>query len=296
MVGDATRLTSKKLPAVVRPGRPGGDEAWLVQIRGPQLGRKFVLDAPEQVIGRGERCDIVVGLDNVSREHAELALREGRVFVRDAGSTNGTVVNGVELQGERELNSGDHLQVGGAIFKFLSGDDIEKDYHDTIYRLAIEDGLTQVHNKRYLLEFLEREMGRAHRYSRPLSLMLLDVDHFKRINDTRGHLAGDHVLRELARLIKPTVRRDECFARYGGEEFAVVMPECGPDNARRFAEKVRALVEEARFVFEEEPVPVTVSVGVADLAPEMSEPALFLQAADVNLYRAKQEGRNRVVG
>ena len=188
------------------------------------------------------------------------------------------------------------MKIGGAIFKFLSGDNIETLYHEEIYQLAICDGLTQVSNKRYFLEFLEREMGRCHRYGRALSLIMLDIDHFKAINDQNGHLAGDYVLRELAQMVQGRVRKEECFARYGGEEFAYVMPESGAENTRTLAEKLRKLVESHRFTFEGKPIRVTVSLGVADLTADMTEPWQFIKAADQNLYKAKREGRNRVVG
>jgi two-component system cell cycle response regulator len=293
MGADETRVTNFKQ---VNAKLQVSGEACLVQISGPELGKKYPLDGPELTIGRDEGNDIVVDLDNVSRRHAKILNRRGRAFVTDLQSTNGTYLNTREVEGEVELSSGDHVQVGSSIFKFLSGDNIEKHYHETIYTLTIVDGLTQVHNKRYFLEFLEREMGRAQRFRRPLSLMMFDIDHFKKINDVHGHLAGDYVLRELAGLLKPRIRREECFARYGGEEFAVVMPESGPENARVFAEKVRKLVEEKPFTFEKEDIPVTVSIGVADMGPDMTEPLLFIKAADQNLYRAKKGGRNRVVG
>ncbi|MBL8934416.1 MAG: GGDEF domain-containing protein, partial [Archangium sp.] len=194
------------------------------------------------------------------------------------------------------LRSGDLVKVGGAIFKFLQGGNIETLYHEEIYQLTISDGLTQINNKRYFLEYLEREMGRCHRYNRSLSLIMFDIDHFKTINDTNGHLAGDYVLRELAQTLRPRIRREECFARYGGEEFAVVMPEAGPENARKFAEKVRKMVEDHRFSFENKDIPVTISLGVSDLTGDMTEPLQFIKLADQNLYKAKKSGRNRVVG
>jgi len=152
-----------------------------------------------------------------------------------------------------------------------------------------------VNNKRYFLEYLEREMGRCHRYSRPLTLMIFDIDHFKKINDVHGHLAGDYVLRELAQTIKRLVRKEQCFARYGGEEFAVVIPEDGGDKARIFAEKIRRTLEDKQFAFENQVIPVTVSIGVADMTAEMVDPLQFIKIADANLYKAKKAGRNRVV-
>jgi len=273
-----------------------GTESCLVAIHGPQLGKKYVLDEEEFTIGRDVKNNIVVDLDNVSRRHAKITTRQGKSFVVDLGSTNGTYLNDQEVLEETPLRSGDFVKVGGSIFKFLSGGNIESLYHEEIYQLTIMDGLTQINNKRYFLEYLEREMGRCHRYSRALSLIMFDIDHFKKINDTNGHLAGDYVLRELASIVRQRIRKEECFARYGGEEFAVVMPEAGPENARRFAEKIRKMVEDHPFVFEEKEIEVTVSLGVADMTGDMTEPLQFIKVADANLYKAKKAGRNRVVG
>ncbi len=271
-------------------------ESCLVEIHGPQLGKKYILDEEEFTIGRDVKNNIVVDLDNVSRRHAKITLKAGKCFVQDLGSTNGTYLNDQEVLEETPLRSGDFVKVGGSIFKFLSGGNIETLYHEEIYQLTIVDGLTQINNKRFFLEFLEREMGRCHRYSRALSLIMFDIDHFKKINDTNGHLAGDYVLRELASFVKQRIRKEECFARYGGEEFAIVMPECGPENARRFAEKIRKMVEDHRFVFEDKQIDVTVSLGVADMTRDMTEPLAFIKVADGNLYKAKKSGRNRVAG
>jgi len=271
-------------------------ESCLVEIHGPQLGKKYILDEEEFTIGRDVKNNIVVDLDNVSRRHAKITLRNGKCFVQDLGSTNGTYLNDQEVLEETPLRSGDFVKVGGSIFKFLSGGNIETLYHEEIYQLTIVDGLTQINNKRFFLEFLEREMGRCHRYNRALSLIMFDIDHFKKINDTNGHLAGDYVLRELASFVKQRIRKEECFARYGGEEFAIVMPECGPDNARKFADKIRKMVEDHRFVFEDKQIEVTVSLGVADMTRDMTEPLAFIKVADGNLYKAKKSGRNRVVG
>jgi two-component system cell cycle response regulator len=273
---------------------PGG-ESCLVEIHGPQLGRKYILEEEEFTIGRDVKNNIVVDLDNVSRRHAKIVTRSGKSFVCDLGSTNGTYLNDQEVTEETPLRSGDFVKVGGSIFKFLSGGNIETLYHEEIYQLTIMDGLTQINNKRYFLEYLEREMGRCHRYNRSLSLIMFDIDHFKKINDTNGHLAGDYVLRELAGVVRQRIRREECFARYGGEEFAIVMPEAGPENARRFAEKVRKMVEDHAFVFEGKDIAVTISMGVADMVGDMTEPLQFIKVADANLYKAKKNGRNQVV-
>jgi len=247
------------------------------------------------VVGREPGLDVTVPVDGVSRRHAKIATRGGKSFVCDLGSTNGTYLNDQEVLEETPLRSGDFVKVGGSIFKFLSGGNIETLYHEEIYQLTIMDGLTQINNKRYFLEYLEREMGRCHRYNRSLSLIMFDIDHFKKINDTNGHLAGDYVLRELAMVVKQRIRREECFARYGGEEFSIVMPEAGPENARRFAEKVRKMVEDHGFNFEGKDIGVTISMGVADMVADMTEAMQFIKVADANLYKAKKNGRNQVV-
>jgi two-component system, cell cycle response regulator len=293
MAGDETRVTKiSKLKELA----PVESECCIVQIHGPELGKKYTLQENEFTIGRGEDNHIVVDLDNVSRKHARILRRQGRMFVEDLRSTNGTYLNDEEVTQEALLRSGDLIKVGGSIFKFLTGDNVELQYHETIYTLTIVDGLTGVNNKRYFLEFLEREMGRCHRYGRPLTLAMFDIDFFKKINDVHGHLAGDYVLRELAQTIKRMVRKEQCFARYGGEEFALVVPEDDGENARTFAEKIRGTIEEKHFSFEGQNIPVTLSIGVADLTPDMTDPLQFIKVADANLYKAKKSGRNRVVG
>jgi two-component system, cell cycle response regulator len=292
MGGQETRVTKiSKLQE-----RIAGSESCLVAIHGPQLGKKYILDEEEFTIGRDVKNNIVVDLDNVSRRHAKIVTRTGRSFVVDLGSTNGTYLNDEEVLEETPLRSGDLVKVGGSIFKFLSGGNIESLYYEEIYMLTIVDGLTQVNNKRFFMEFLEREMGRCHRYNRALSLIMFDIDHFKKINDVNGHLAGDYVLRELAANIRTRVRKEECFARYGGEEFAMVMPESGAENTRRFAEKIRKLVQDHPFSFEGKDISVTISLGVADMTRDMTEPLQFIKVADANLYQAKKSGRNRIVG
>jgi two-component system, cell cycle response regulator len=293
MAGQETRVT--KISKLQERISVGG-ESCLVEIHGPELGKKYILDEEEFTIGRDVKNNIVVDLDNVSRRHAKITTKQGKSFVVDLGSTNGTYLNDNEVLEETPLRTGDYVKVGGSIFKFLSGGNIETLYHEEIYQLTIVDGLTQVNNKRFFLEFLEREMGRCHRYNRSLSMIMFDIDHFKKINDVNGHLAGDYVLRELAQHVKQRIRKEECFARYGGEEFSVVMPESGAENARRFAEKLRKMIEDHPFAFEGKDIEVTISVGVADMTGDMTEPLQFIKVADANLYKAKKAGRNKVIG
>lgn len=288
-----TRITKVQ---AVKPRADVG-EACLVLIYppGPDMGKRFALSRNEVVLGRGSDCDIQVDRDSVSRRHARVFRNTDQWMVEDLQSTNGSYVNDVPVQNSM-LRDADFLKIGAAIFKFLSGQGVEASYHEEIYRMTIVDGLTGAHNKRYFLEFLEREIARCARYRRPLSLLMLDIDHFKAINDQHGHLTGDFVLRELSRRLLVRVRREELLARYGGEEFAAVLPETDLNGGRIFAEQVRRLVADTPFEYEGDRFNVTISVGLTTVEGEDIDPVTFIKRADDNLYRAKRDGRNRVVG
>jgi two-component system cell cycle response regulator len=258
------------------------------------LGKRFVLDKSPTRLGRGADSQIVLEGDSVSRRHAHLERRTGAWYVVDDGSTNGTYVNEEQIAREQLLVNGDRIKVGPSILKFLSGADAEAKYHEEIYRMTIVDGLTQIHNKRALFEALEKELMRARRYERDLSLLMFDIDFFKRINDQYGHLAGDHVLRELARIVQERIRREEVFARYGGEEFVILLPETPLPGAAALAESIRARVANHGFVFQGERIPVTISIGTALLGENDKVAADLIQRADEKLYEAKRGGRNRV--
>src|SRR5947199_313345 len=176
------------------------------------------------VLGRGEGSSIPIHDHSVSPKPARIEEGENGYCVSDLGSTNGTFVNDGPVEHAR-LHDGDYLRVGNCIYRFLAGGNVESEYHEEIYRLTIIDGLTSIHNQRYLLEFLDRELARSARHKRPLALIMFDIDHFKAINDELGHLGGDFALRELANVVKQAVRREDLFARYGGEEFALSLVE-----------------------------------------------------------------------
>ncbi|MGB8331938.1 MAG: GGDEF domain-containing protein [Polyangiales bacterium] len=286
-----TRVASFAGPQIAA----GTGHGCLVVIYAPssgQLGKRFSLASGPVTIGRGSDNDIVLHSDSVSRRHARIDTRAGKHHVVDTDSTNGTYVND-ELVRDRELCRGDQIKIGDTILKFLGGADVESQYHETIYRMTIVDGLTGIHNKRFLAEQLERELSRATRHGRPLTLVLCDIDHFKRVNDEFGHLAGDHVLKELAQLAKSRIRPDDLIARYGGEELALVLPETDLTGGVRIAEELRKMIAGQRFVFEDEDIDLTISCGVAQLDP-MWQSHDFIRAADERLYEAKRAGRNRV--
>ncbi len=279
------------------PKQPKGDACLvLIYPPGPEMGKRWALSEREIILGRGSDCDIQIDRDSVSRRHARVFEQAGEWHVEDLGSTNGSYINDRPIR-RAPLSDADFLKIGSAIFKFLSGTGVETSYYEEIYRMTIIDGLTGAHNKRYFLEFLEREIARCARHERPLSLLMFDIDHFKDINDTHGHLTGDYVLKEMARRLLGRVRKEELLARYGGEEFAAVLPETDHEGAMKFAEQIRSIVATKPFEYEGDVLSVSISVGVATTIGESTlDPGVFIREADENLYRAKNEGRNRVVG
>jgi diguanylate cyclase (GGDEF)-like protein len=292
------RETLVTFPALVRPSLPPPAEpgtACLVVIYGAELGRRISLSTTAIECGRAIQTEIPLDDEAVSRRHARIWWNGLKYVVRDLGSTNGTYVNDESVE-ERALQDGDQIKIGRTIFKFIQGGNIELSYHDEIYRLMTFDGLTQVHNKRSFEVALEREVSRAVRYQRHLSLVMIDIDHFKSINDIRGHLAGDTVLRQLAALVAANVRRDDLLARVGGEEFALLAPEIPVESARIVAEKLRALVACTPFRFEDSEIAITASFGIAGGAPDAPISATEIyRRADERLYQAKKSGRNRVM-
>lgn len=306
MAKDSTVIT------VIRPmpeKNTSSRDACLVVINGADLGKKYNLAQDETMIGRSSKVDIQIDEESISRNHATIANENDNIIIRDLRSTNGTYVNDQSID-EFSLRDGDQVKIGRTIFKFLSGSNVEASYHDEIYRLTTTDGLTQVYNKRYFLQEMDREMSRCLRYQRDLSLVMLDIDHFKPVNDTYGHLAGDHILKQCAQRIVQTIRRDDIFARYGGEEFILLLPEVAKAQGIRTAEKIRTTIERKPFVFDGVEISITLSLGVADLQEYLSRSGhngsgeanhevnafAFIKLADDRLYKAKESGRNRVVG
>jgi diguanylate cyclase (GGDEF)-like protein len=302
-VADPRDRSSKTITAVDAPSPSslgGGSarrrgEACVVVLYGPELGRRAELGRAPFQIGRSSKNDLPIDQESVSRHHARITLSHGRGhLIEDLGSTNGTWVNDERVKAKTPLRDGDKIRVGRSILKFMSGANVEANYHEEIYRLMTVDALTGANNRRYFNEALEREHNRAHRYKRDLSLLVFDVDHFKQINDAHGHLTGDAVLRQIAAEVRPKLREQDIFARVGGEEFAVLLPEIPRDGAITTGEKVRRIVEAATFQVEHLALTITVSVGVASIDPKIKEPSALYERADQALYAAKGRGRNRV--
>jgi diguanylate cyclase (GGDEF)-like protein len=297
MAGDDNAAHDKTVVTVIAPVQRrvegSDDEACLVVIYGHELGKKYRFAQNSIIIGRSSKSDIHIDEESVSRSHCRLERKASETTIRDLGSTNGTYVNDKQAD-NIVLRDGDLIKVGRTIFKFLSGGNVENAYHEEIYRLMTIDGLTQVFNKRYFMESLERELSRSRRYRRELSLIMFDIDHFKKINDSYGHLAGDAVLKQLCQVVHSKIRREDLLCRYGGEEFAILLPEIDIQNAEVTAEKIRSLVEQTPFTFEQTNIPVTISLGVCCAETESIDVDSFIKLADSKLYEAKKSGRNQV--
>ncbi len=281
--------------------KPSSREACLVVLypAGPLLGKRIRLEKDSYVIGRHPDADIHIPAESVSRRHARLVRRQSMWSIEDLNSTNGTYVNRVRLRPAvaEALRDGELIYCGEYHLKFLAGHNVEAAYHDLLYESSTLDGLTGTHNRRYFQDFLEREVAAAARHGRPLSLIMMDIDHFKKVNDSMGHPVGDLVLREVSDRIRERIRREDLFARYGGEEFVIVLRETGADGAKAFAESVRKLIESLTIQTEHGPVHITASFGVATSTGTHSlTPSALIELADKRLYRAKNRGRNRVVG
>ena len=274
--------------------------AYLVVLAGVSAGEMFKLQVDKTVIGRGPRCAVRLNDEGVSREHCQL-VREGdkpegeKMILEDLGSTNGTFCNGIRVD-RRELADGDKIMVGSTtILKFTYHDYLDEVFQRQMYESALRDGLTKVFNKKYFTDYLEKEFAYAARHGSPLALIFLDIDYFKRINDTHGHPAGDFVLSELSQLMATLVRTEDVLARFGGEEFTVLCRGTDLGGAKIVAERLRRIVEAHTFSFGAKTIPVTISLGIASIPDTaVTDHAQFLAASDKALYEAKRTGRNRV--
>lgn len=266
-------------------------KACLIVIRGRSVGQLLELQKLPAVIGRAPEVELTIDDVAVSRRHAEIQQSSDGFQVMDLGSTNGLFVNGLRVQ-RQELRDGDRIQVGTTtILKFCFQDELEASFQKALYDSATRDSLTGMYNRRFFLDTLDIDFAYSYRNETALTLLVLDLDHFKEINDTHGHSAGDSVLRETAALVHKALRAEDVACRHGGEEFAVLLRYTGAPHGYAIAERIRQAIEQHRF---ENDIRVTASIGMASLEGRCYRSWQgLIEAADAFLYRAKEEGRNR---
>lgn len=271
-------------------------EAYILFMSGPLQGKLHCLAKSTTVIGRDESVDIQIKDVRISRRHFQIDREGGFCILKDLGSTNGTYVNGSRAK-VHALEDGDRIQIpGSVVIKFAHGDTGERMFLDEFYHMANFDAVTGATSKHAFTKRLDEEFSYANRTNNPLSLLMIDIDFFKKVNDTHGHLAGDLALSHIATSIMKTIRNEDIAARYGGEEFAVILRGIDSVGAAQLGERVRKGIEGFPMKFEDKMISLTVSVGVATLKEKnYKTPTELIDAADKCLYEAKETGRNKVV-
>ncbi len=273
---------------------PDQQELCLIPLLGTGVSGMRVLAVRENIIGRQPGVDILVRDPRVSRQHCKIVLTGAGPKIVDLDSRNGTFVNDVQIT-ETYLKDGDLIRVGDTVFRIRYVDRVELERQNELYRRATRDSLTDLHNRHYLLERLNEELARARRHGFEVSFLMIDVDHFKLINDRLGHSAGDRALAIVAGILRDNVRGEDTVARYGGEEFAVLAPFAGIEGARNLGERLRGLVERNEWSKGEGRLPLTVSIGTATFPYDADAALDLIHKSDIALYRAKHAGRNRVM-
>lgn len=262
---------------------------------GPSMGQQIILEEGDAIFGRSKDANVIVEDETISRCHFKIKVKDKIATIEDMNSTNGTFVNGMRVK-QQILKTNDKIQISSAtVLRFSYVDTLDKHSHDRFYEMALYDPVTSAHTKRYFIDRLQHEFSHSLRRGLPLSLIIFDLDFFKKVNDTHGHLAGDFVLQKIAEITKGMIRREDIFARYGGEEFVIVMRDTDEPPAVQLADRLRKKIANSDFAFEGKRIPVTVSLGVSCLKDSnFKDFRELIKAADEYLYFSKSNGRNRV--
>jgi two-component system, cell cycle response regulator len=261
-------------------------------------GKMFKLVQGETVIGRSAQCEVSMPDDGISRRHARLLrLPNDDYVIEDLDSRNGTFLNGNRVTERTPLKPGDKIQVGSTtVLLFAVQDALEAQFQMKMYEAATHDTLTGLYNRKYLYDALSKEFPYCNRHEVPLSMLMIDIDFFKQVNDSHGHLAGDFVLCRVAEALMKATRAEDLVSRFGGEEFAVLLRETDAAGAAICGERCRNMVAAGRYEIKSRPVGVTLSCGVATLVNRcFNTPEELIHAADQALYAAKAAGRNQVM-
>ena len=269
--------------------------AALLVVGGELNGTLFDLTKELIVCGRSAKNEITLEFGGISRQHFNLHLVDENYDVEDAGSRNGTFLNNEKLEARTPLKKGDMIKIGSIALKYLPKGDTERLTYDKLNKEANTDRHTGCYNKTYFNNRIDLEVKKSKVTGTPLSLIVFDLDHFKKLNDNYGHDAGDYVLKEMATVIRDNgVREDDVFARYGGEEFVILLPKTNLKQGFEIAERLRKVVEGHNFIYEDNKLPVTASIGVADYRQGVATGTDLFKRADQAVYKSKEGGRNQV--
>jgi diguanylate cyclase (GGDEF)-like protein len=296
----ATYLCDLLVEEETDPGLKGSLPMYLIMVSGGIPGAMLRLSAEGTRLGRSAENTFQFREITVSRQHAELAVDpQGVVRLTDLGSTNGTFINERHIASETpvRVKDGDRIRLGSTVvLKFVRLDPCEEQFQRQMFERTVRDDLTGLFNRAYFLNQVGPLAEQSGERGLGLAILMLDIDHFKRVNDSFGHDAGDRVLREVAGVLREATRPEDLVARYGGEEFVLALPVLAPDQATERAERIRESLAERRIAAGDGSLQVTASLGLAFAAADrVYSPAALITAADRCLYQAKNLGRNRIV-
>jgi diguanylate cyclase (GGDEF)-like protein len=263
------------------------------------FGKQFPLEKSTTLVGRDERNDIAINDEKVSKLHCEISIIKSshgveQIFVKDSHSTNGTYVNGEAVE-QIAINPGDKIQVGDTVLNLSCNDELEKEYHAKLFNYAVRDSHTGLYNKRFIVNELENISRIAKRSGRVFSIIIIDIDNFKQINDLFGHLSGDEYLKSMASLFNQSLREQDIAGRIGGEEFLIILPETTIEGAFQLAVRIRKNVEKYVLRYGNNEIRTTISAGVCQYENTIKDVAELLEIADQALYETKRSGKNRVM-
>jgi two-component system, cell cycle response regulator len=263
------------------------------------FGKHFLLEKNKILLGRDSTNDIAVNDEKISKVHCEIAIKKNsqdieQIVIKDLASTNGTFVNNEAIE-EITIRAGDKIQIGDTVLSLSYNDELEKEYHAKLFNYAVRDAHTGLYNKRFIINELENISRIARRNGRAFSIIIIDIDDFKQINDFYGHLSGDEYLKKLAELFSLTLREQDIAGRIGGEEFLIILPETTIEGAFQLAVRIRKNVEEFILPFLNFKIRTTISAGVCQFENSVTNVNELLDIADQALYEAKRSGKNNVM-
>jgi len=280
--------------------KPQGFTLTVIRGSDADYGAIYPFDPRTVVIGRSNHVDLRLNDHSISKSHCHIKHAEGpgtRPYViEDLNSTNGTRLNGILIKSPLALSSGDRIEMGDTILRFNTQDDPDSEYQSHLLKLATTDPLTNLLNKATLQKELERQLNYSQRYSRPLSLLMIDIDHFKNVNDNFGHLTGDQILSQVGKRLQQNLRQQDLAGRFGGEEFTIILPETLLSGALILAERIRESISSQPFLINKITHWITISIGVAECNNQRMTSSELLEQADLALYQAKNNGRNQTIG